>query len=266
MSTTSVIVTTYNRIEALVCVIEGLKMQRVLPNEVIIADDGSDQATKDKVKQLQATVPFPLIHVWQEDDGFRAAQIRNKAAARASYDYLIFMDGDCIPRKDFIQNHLQFQQCNKYITGNRILLSAAMTAHIEQTNDLPIQWSVWRIFNEKLKGHINRLLPLLKLPDGQWRSKTQSHKWQGARTCNLALFKTDFDKVNGFDERYQGWGHEDADLAIRLINHAILRKDGRWGTGVYHLWHQENDRSNEQENRQRLQVSLDTVRNKAEIT
>lgn len=257
MKKVSVIVTTYNRPEALECVIIGLAKQSILPNEVLIADDGSTDKTKEKIIRLQKNVPFSLVHIWQKDVGFRAAAIRNKAVLQASYEYLIFMDGDCIPCERFIQHHLQFQQANIFVTGNRILLSQELTRIVEQNKELPCRWGIRQILKERIKGNINRLSPLLKLPDGQWRLKTQRKKWQGARTCNLALFKEDFMKINGFDESYQGWGHEDADLAIRLIKKNILRKDGRWGTGVYHLWHKENDRSNEQENRQRLQDVID---------
>jgi predicted glycosyltransferase involved in capsule biosynthesis len=99
------------------------------------------------------------------------------------------------------------------------------------------------------------LAPILTLGDGNWR-KRRSSEWRGARTCNLGVWRADFAKVNGFDERYEGWGHEDADLVARLIASGVQRKDGHFAVPVLHLWHRENDRSQEPANVRRLEQVL----------
>lgn len=259
----SIIVTTYNRPEALQMVLQSLAQQKTsITFEVIIADDGSTETTKQLIQNLQPTLPYPLQHIWQPDDGFQAAKIRNKAVACAQGTYLIFLDGDCIPVSTFVTQHLQLAEKKYFVVGNRILLSKIFTKKILEQNLNIRQWSLLRWFYARLKRQCNRVLPLLYfLPHHTWR-KRWPQRWQGAKTCNLALWKQDFIRVNGFDERYQGWGYEDSDLVIRLIHAGILRKQGHFaGIPVWHLWHAENDRTQEIANLKRLQ----NMRNSIEI-
>lgn len=247
----SVIITTYNRPEALNITIQSLIKQSTLPDEVIIADDGSDISTFT----LPAT-PFPLIHIWHEDTGFQAATIRNKAAAQAKNDYLIFLDGDIAVFPNFILEHKKLAEKGWFVAGNRILTNQKMTSEWENNQIIPLNWSLVGWFKARVERKINRILPLFKIPvTSAWR-KRKAKKWQGARTCNLGVWKKDFLEINGFDEAYQGWGHEDADFAIRLIHKGIYHKDGRFAIPVLHLWHPENSRKNEQANWQRLQERI----------
>ncbi|MFM2240320.1 MAG: hypothetical protein RJA69_1694, partial [Pseudomonadota bacterium] len=247
----SVIVTTYNRPDALEAVLRGLAAQEDQDFEVVVADDGSTADTAQLIQTLANDYPVPLRHVWQEDQGFRAGAARNRACAQANGDYWIFLDGDCVPLPDFIGEHKRVAQAGCFVAGNRVLLNDTFTHHA-LTQQLPLhtrhrgQWLV-----DRLVGRINRWLPLLHLADGAWRLRSPA-RWQGARTCNLAVWREDFVAVNGFDESYAGWGHEDADLAVRLIRQGVRRKDGRFATAVLHLWHRENDRSQLEENVQRL--------------
>jgi len=258
-ATVSIIVTTYNRPDALGKVLEALARQTQMPLEVLVADDGSGDATRQCVQAWQARVPFPLRHVWHADEGFRAAAIRNRTAAQAQGDYLIFLDGDSVPFADFVVRHAALAEARRFVSGNRILLSEAMTQQVLAGSEQPTEWSCRRWLGVRLSGQVNRLLPLLRLPDGAWRDRVQ-HEWRGTRTCNLALWRADFVRVNGFDEDYAGWGHEDADLAVRLMRAGVLRKDGRYAAPVLHLWHAENPRDNEAANRERLQAVLDEQR------
>jgi glycosyltransferase involved in cell wall biosynthesis len=259
----SVIVTTYNRPDALTAVLRGLANQSDRHFEVLVADDGS---TADTTQQLQAMAhgfPVPLVHVWQEDAGFRAGAARNRACAQATGDYIIFIDGDCIPLPDFVTQHKLLAEHGWFVAGNRILLSEAFTAQA-LTQTMPLhQRSKLQWLKDRWLGRINRWLPLIHMANGTWR-KRSPQRWQGARTCNLAVWRKDFFNVNGFDEAYAGWGHEDADLAVRLIRMGVQRKDGRFGTAVLHLWHRENDRSHLQENQQRLEHILSGQRVQAQ--
>lgn len=249
---TTVIVTTYNRPAALELCLLALARQTVLPSEVIVADDGSKENTGELVARLKLSVPYVLKHVWQEDQGFRAAAVRNRAVSDSEGDYLIFIDGDCLASKNFLANHIRLSEKGRFVTGNRILLSEKYTLQLECRADVVPHWGLGAAVFQRLFGNFNRVLPMLCLPGGAWRNMFLTKRWQGAKTCNLAAFRDDFVKINGFDERYEGWGHEDADLVVRFFSSGISRKDGRWGTVVFHLWHKENDRSLELENRKKL--------------
>src|ERR1700730_11552217 len=127
----SVIVTTYNWPAALERVLIALSHQSdQVAFEVIVADDGSTKETADLIGHLQKSLPYDLQHCWQPDIGFRAAKIRNQAAALARGQYLIFIDGDCIPPSSFIARHQQLAQRGCFVVGNRILLSPGYTEQI----------------------------------------------------------------------------------------------------------------------------------------
>ena len=108
---------------------------------------------------------------------------------------------------------------------------------------------------ELLGGKINRLLPACRLPLGPLR-KRRRNDWEGAKTCNFGIARHDLDRVDGFDASYVGWGFEDSDLAVRLFHAGVQRKDGRFATGVLHLWHPQSDRSHRPENELRLEEVL----------
>lgn len=247
----AVIVTTYNRPDALAAVLEGYLAQSDCDFEVLVADDGSTADTAELIKQFQARAAFPIVHVWQEDIGFRAAAIRNRALARTQAEYIVFTDGDCVPPLDFVARHRLLAERGCFLSGNRLLLSQAFTEQVLREK-LPIHlWTFgdWR--RARRQGHIERLLPLLRLPDSGLR-KLAPRRWQGAKTCNLSAFRDDLLRVNGLDESYTGWGLEDSDLVIRLIRAGVTSKSARFSAPVLHLWHRENDRSQLAENRKRL--------------
>lgn len=252
----AVIVTTYNRPDALSAVLEGYLAQTDGNFEVFVADDGSTQDTAQVVQQFQRCAAFPIRHIWQEDDGFRAAAIRNRALAATSADYIIFTDGDCIPPADFVAQHRYLSELGCFLSGNRLLLSEKFTQRV-LCDKIPIH--AWRYGNwlvARVQGDINRLTPLLRLPDIAWIRKRAPHRWQGAKTCNLSAFRKDLLGVNGLDESYTGWGLEDSDLVVRLIRAGIINKSARFAAPVLHLWHKENDRSHLEENQHRLQQVL----------
>jgi glycosyltransferase involved in cell wall biosynthesis len=259
----SIIVSTYNRPDALKLVLLALAEQNIQPNtfEVIVADDGSNQDTKNLVDNLSPNLPYPLHHVWHEDTGFRLATIRNKAAAQAKGDYLIFLDGDCIPLISFVYRHKLLAEKKYFVAGNRILLSQGFTKKVVSQPEEDIHkktfWEWFLICNQK---NCNKFLAFLYIPLQNIR-KLRATKWQGARGCNLAVWKEDLIAINGFDESYTGWGYEDSDLIIRLMRKGILRKDGHFAVPVLHLFHQDNNKLNERANLERLAV----IKNSNEI-
>jgi glycosyltransferase involved in cell wall biosynthesis len=244
----SVIVTTYNWPYALRAVLTALFAQKTrIPFEIIVADDGSREETALLIHSFSKRQSIPLLHIWQEDLGFRAATIRNKAAVRATGDYIIFLDGDCVPRENFIERYALLTETATFIAGNRLLLNRDFTLKV-LSEDLPLhQWTFYQWCIARLRRSCNRLLPLLSLPLGPLRFLS-SRRWQGAKGCNLGLWKKDLFTVNGWEEKFMGWGYEDSDLVIRLIQSGLKRKEGRYYLPVIHLWHPENDRSHEREN------------------
>jgi len=258
----SVILTTYNREDALEAVLRSLARQSDRDFEVVVADDGSATSTGQLVDAWKAKIGRGLEHVWHDDQGFRAAEIRNRAILATRGTYCIFLDGDCIARPDFVATHRALAEPGWFVTGNRILLSDALTAKVLHEKLAPETWNFARWICERLGGGINRLAALLRLPLGPLR-RLRQQKWQGARSCNLAVWRSDLDRVDGFDAAYTGWGKEDSDIIARLLHAGVRRKDGVFATGVLHLWHPEADRSQLAENERRLASIVESNRVRA---
>jgi hypothetical protein len=165
---------------------------------------------------------------------------------------------------DFIQQHHILAESGWYIAGNRVLLSEQFTHDLlSQKNAIDImKWSFWQWLMAKQQGKTNRALPWLRLKLNKARKK-RSSRWELVKSCNLAVWKTDFIAVNGFDEDFSGWGHEDSDFAVRLLRLGLKIKDGRYAVPVLHLWHKENDRSKQIENWQKLEATLKSQHVKA---
>jgi len=246
----SIVVSTYERPDALGAVLRGIARQSDRDFEVIVADDGSGSATAAVIAQWKTRFGAPLAHVRHEHAGFRAAEIRNRAIAASRGEYCVFLDGDCIPRADFVAQHRRLAETGWFVAGNRILLSEQLTRSVLADNLEPETWDFSRLLRHRRDG-INRIAPALHLPLGPLR-KAEPKRWEGARTCNLAVARRDLHRVDGFDASFNGWGLEDSDLAIRLIHAGVRRKDGRFATGVFHLWHRENDRAGFAGNQTRL--------------
>ena len=247
----SVIVTTYNREDALDAVLRALARQSDKNFEIVIADDGSRPETAAIIDGWRGRMPVPMRHVRHEHRGFRGGEIRNRGIVASLGALCIFLDGDCLARADFIAAHRRLAEPGWFVTGNRILLSQDLTRAVLAEGEQAEQWCVPTLINKRLHGGINRLMPTLRLPLGPLR-KLQHGSWQGAQTCNLAVARSDLDRIDGFDNSYAGWGLEDSDLVVRLLHAGVRRKDGRFATGVLHLWHPHNDRAQLPANQARL--------------
>ncbi len=257
----SIVVSTYDRPDALAAVLRGLSRQSDRQFEVVIADDGSGPATTALIEQRKATLGVPLNHVRHEHDGFRAAEIRNRAILASQGRYCIFLDGDCIPRPDFVAQHRRLAEPGWFVAGNRILLSPELTTQVLAHNLEPERWRFPSLLVRWPVG-VNRLAPALHLPLGGLR-RAGAQRWEGVRTCNLAVARADLDRVDGLDASFSGWGLEDSDLAIRLMHAGVRRKDGRFATGVIHLWHKADDRTRLSANQAQLDVVIASDRVRA---
>lgn len=260
----SVVVATYNRPDALAVVLRSLGKQDDHDFEVVVADDGSGAQTAQAVEQARQAMPVPLTHVWQEDTGFRLAAARNRATAQARGDYLIYLDGDCVARPHFVRAHRRLASHGWCVAGGRVLLDEELTRAVISGPDAIEDISMARVARLARRRQIDRVTSLLWLPLGPLR-RLGERRWQRLRGCNFSAFRADIERVNGFDERFQGWGFEDSEFAVRLINAGVMLKNGRFATTVYHLWHREHDRTAQADNRRRLQARMQSIETRAEM-
>lgn len=237
----SLIISTYNWPEALEMSLYSLTQQLVLPYEAIIADDGSSIATTNVINRMAELLPIPIKHVWQEDKGFRKSLILNKAVKAAEGDYIIQIDGDIYMERHFIKDHISVMRKNRFVCGRRALL-------LQEGTKICLQKFKDGIFNyadilenvyKKSRCFRNFMYYLL------FSGKKDVLKILG---CNMAYWKSDFIKINGYNNEMEGWGYEDTDLAARLVNAGVkLQRMKFYGIAI-HLWHQESSRHNEKIN------------------
>ncbi len=247
----SFIVLTYNRSDALLAVLRSLAQQCHEGHEVLVADDGSSAGQVDLFRQKCPEFDCPIRHVWHPDQGFTASAARNLGAHHATGDYLVFLDGDCVPGPSFVKAHTRLAEKSCFVNGSRVLLSERLTQRVLSDGiDLADQSLTFWI-KARLNGDSNKVLHLVGWPDSLYRLQA-GFRWKGIRSCNLAVWRQDFFAVNGFDETFEGWGHEDADLVLRLSHFGVQRKNGFWATEVYHLWHSEQQRGQASGNQQKV--------------
>jgi GT2 family glycosyltransferase len=239
-----VVITTYNRSEALLPVLSALAAQDDTRFEVIVADDGSTPMHQEAIRSAAQAMALPLTHVWHPDVGFTASRVRNLGVAAAKAPYIVMLDGDCVPETDFVRRHRMLMEPGYFVNGSRVMLSSRLTqSTIAGTVQLHGQAAAFWL-GKRLSGDASKLGGLLRLPDWPQR-KNAVFIWKGIRSCNMGVWRKDYETVDGFDESFVGWGHEDADFVLRLHNAGINRKNGFAATEVYHLWHRQASRTDE---------------------
>lgn len=243
MPSCSLLISTYNWPEALSLCLESILRQSTMPGEIIICDDGSGKPTERVIAAFSAKSPVPVKHVWHPDEGFQLAKIRNRGFAAASSDYLIQADGDLVFHKDFVSDHLAFCRKGAFATGSRVLLSPATTSALMEHSSIEIRKHAKGDANFMNGLHLPVLSPLFA---GRYK---QSGKYKYyVKGCNMAFWKKDLEKVNGYNETFTGWGREDSELAIRLINAGIKKRFIKFAGICYHLYHREASREMEARN------------------
>lgn len=224
----SIIVTTFNSPDALRWVLGALANQTLLPVEVIVADDGSVTETREIIDQLRCSFPCRLFHSWQADSGFRLSRSRNLAVLKATGDWLIFLDGDCVMPENFLSIHQKIISQNCLINCSRKLLSREITGQLISSDFYKLALTRY------CSGRKFLSLPLGFLRDYPVRS------WRLLRGFFISVDRILFDKIAGFDEAYSSWGLEDSDFAVRALRAGGRLRDGRYSGAVLHLWHSEN--------------------------
>lgn len=261
------VIVTYNRSDALLAVLRALAPQCAADDVIVIADDGSRPEHVRAVHDGAPAAACPVLHVWHPDVGFTAGRARNLgalAARDAGAQYIVFMDGDCVPHARFAAMHRQLAEEGAFVNGSRVLLSEQLSARVVAGDVELSQQGLGQWLGLRLSGDVNKLSHLVQCPGLPGRRQTK-FRWSGIRSCNFGLWWSDLDAVNGFDETFSGWGHEDADLVLRLHNQGLVRKNGHLATEVFHLWHRENSRDNEAANRARVTARINAGIRRAEV-
>jgi len=259
----SFVVLTYNRADALLAVLRSLATQCQDGHEVVVTDDGSNAKQVSLLYQNCPSFQCPVRHVWHPDAGFTASRSRNLGAYHATGDYLVFLDGDCVPGPTFVKAHTRLAEKNCFVNGSRVLLSEELTQRVLKNQIDLLDQSLGFWINAWSKGDSNKLLHLMGWP-AYLRWVQPAFKWKGIRSCNLAIWRQDFFAVNGFDETFEGWGHEDADLVLRLSHSGVTRKNGFFATEVYHLWHREQLRDQASTNQNKVFGRMKTFQTSAD--
>ena len=248
--TCSVLVTTYNRPEALERCIVSLFQQVILPTEIIICDDGSGPATRQLVDYLQAISPVPLRHVWQPDEGFRLSRIRNLGLAAAQGDYIIQLDGDVIVHPQYVGDHLRHARPGFFFSGNQHHIPLRIAQRLLDDPTFPVETAL-RQSEPSWRRFWSVLLQKFMVRFYHW----DTH-YQYVLGCNMAFWRKDLVRVNGYDEQFTGWGWEDTELALRLMNAGRALRFIRFGAIQYHLDHPVSSRMQADTNRERAMQTI----------
>lgn len=238
----SLIVSTYNRPNALRVCLDSIFQQTHKPDEIIIGDDGSKDDTRLMIGEMQKTSPVPLIHLWHEDQGFRLAKMRNKCIAKASSEYIIEIDGDIFLHPQFVEDHIRLARKGYFLKGGRVNLGLGLTEGI-------CAKGVYRPINPWSYGIESKPENTIH---SKWLSAYLASRYRKNKTtvlgCNISFFKEDILRINGYDENFEGWGCEDEDLANRLFQSGCKKRYLKFAGIVYHLWHEDKFMQNHQHN------------------
>jgi glycosyltransferase involved in cell wall biosynthesis len=223
----SLVISTFNQPEALAKALDGLPPQTRQPDEILISDDGSGDATRELVNKFAASSPAPVKHIWHPHDGFRKTTILNKTVAAATGDYLVFTDGDCVPHPKFVADHAALAEKGFWVQGRRCFVREEFVPEFSAETIPAFGWM--------LAGKITGTAKGVRWPFAIIRRDTRQ---RGIIGCNMAFWREDILAVNGYDEDYTGWGTgEDSDIGTRLY-HLGRRRKFVYGRAItFHLNH-----------------------------
>jgi len=248
---TALLISTYNWVSALNLVFKSLQNQVQLPDEILIADDGSNKKTKDLIEFYKKQFSIPVKHFWHEDKGFRKSKILNKTIAASTSDYIVQIDGDCIIHPYFIKDHIEMKEDQVFLYGSRVNIHQKGLDTVLSKN-----LSQFSFFSPLIKKRTRNIrIPYLR---NKFIAKTGfSNKVRG---CNISYWKNDFLEVNGYDENIEGWGREDSELIIRMLNKGVKGKRLKYGGILYHIYHEEKSREHVAENSEIQQKTIEEKR------
>lgn len=235
LPTVALLISTYNWPQALELVLLSIVKQTKRPDEIIIADDGSKEDTKHLIARFKTEFNLPVKHIWHEDAGFRKSLILNKAVKQITSLYIIEIDGDIVIHPKFVADHLKAAQPGYFVQGSRSMITEEKSIEILKTKQIDFSF-----FTDGLYNRFNALrVPFFSIIFNLLYSNSYHTK-----ACNLAFWKNDYIKVNGYDNGFEGWGGEDYEFAARLLHSGIRRKRLKMAALAFHIFHKDNSRSN----------------------
>lgn len=244
-TTISLIISTYNWPEALELCLNSIFTQTIQPFEIIIADDGSRDDTRQLIEKMRKKTNTPIIHIWHEDKGFRLSTIRNRSIKEAKGNYIIQIDGDIIVSPHFIEDHLNMAEKGCFIRGTRVMLNPLTTEYLFKNKKISIAEMIQLAI--KQPANAIRLSPIAKLCT---RKELSGKRVKG---CNMSFWKEDLIAINGYDNTLEGWGHEDEELSWRLVNLGRYKKIIKFSAIAYHIYHKLSSREEEPHHLKALQ-------------
>ena len=245
---TCLVVTVFERAEALERALDSVRAQTRVPDEVVVADDGSGPAVTRVVEAFARRVPCPVHHVRQDHAGFRAGRARNLAIARTECDYVLLVDGDMVLHPQFVADHRGIAQRGFWTQGVRIPLDEPATRRLLQTGALPAPWA--RGIDTRRRAYV------MHAPRLGQRLHRAANAFVAVKSCNQAFWRDDLLRVNGFDEELTGWGSEDKELCARLTNQGLRRQTLVFGGIAWHLHHRPASRAAARANQERWRETV----------
>lgn len=250
--TVSLILSTYNSELALELCLKSILKQSVMPCQIVIADDGSSDATRRVIESYARIAPFVVVHAWHPDDGFRLAKIRNMAIAQCTGDYIIQIDGDVILHRHFVKDHLKIAKYGYFITGVRVNMGIDLSKKLLESQSINVKW--WN--KDLCKRHYGIRCRLLCFCFRNHK-RLSFHHGLGS---NMAFLKSDLMTINGYNENFEGWGCEDHDLTSRLMNMGVKKRTLKFSGIQFHIHHQGRTNLNSVERND--QIHKQTILNK----
>lgn len=236
----SLFVTTYEMPRHLELVLAALERQSTRDFELILCDDGSGPETQGVIEAYRKRLPVPMTHVWQEHQGFRKCRILNEGLRKSRGETMIFLDGDCVPHKDYVRDHLEQQESGRYLAGRRVELGPDLSAKltVERVRQGFFDWPRPALIASVFKKDTEHLQRSFRVPFAPLREKLGMNRIDDMKGCNYSVSRTALvDELNGFDEAYEGYGREDTDVELRLQNLGLKIKSMKGLAIQFHVWH-----------------------------
>lgn len=236
----SLFLSTYEQPFHLRLVFEALLRQSFRDFEILVCDDGSGAETKRIIDDYRRrSTDIPIRHFWQENLGFRKCRILNEALRSATGDYCVFLDGDCVPHRDYVGDHFAKRKAGRYLAGRRAEISEKIGARLtpEKVRAGYFDFPRLDLLLSGLDGESEAINRTVRIPNAFLRRLLKLERVTDMKGCNYSVHKESLVAINGFDEDYEGYGREDTDVELRLQNLGLSIKSMRGLALQFHIWH-----------------------------